>query len=472
MLRTLPRAIFWAVLLSGVTLFAQTEGEITGQVTDSSGSIIPSAKVTVTNDGTGAKRVANTDAAGIYAVPSLSPGIYTITVEASGFRTDVRRSVELQVQQTARLDFQMQVGQLSEVIEIQGGAPLIATENATVGSVIENKRIVDLPLNGRNFLQLVSLSPNVSFGFSNDSTATARLGGTRATENIAVSGQRSEFNYFTLDGVNNTDITFNSYIFLPSIDAIQEFKVQTGVFPAEFSRATGQVNVSTKPGTNAYHGALFEFLRNSSVDASNYSFTAVHPPTSLLHQNQFGFTLGGPITIPKVFNGRNRLFFMANYEALRQNQGVNQVGSVPPVAQRTGDFSGIANTIYDPATRARQSNGTITASPFPGNMIPSSRFDPISVKLLNYYPTPNVPGAGLANNYQTVPSQTNSGDQFTIRADFVESSASTWYGRYSYSNENGVTPALVPSLGLKLESYPKQATLSNIRTISPTIVNE
>ena len=163
---------------------------------------------------------------------------------------------------------------------------------------------------------------------------------------------------------------------------------------------------------------------------------------------------------------------MANYEAIRENQGVNQVGTVPSVAQRGGDFSAIANTIYDPATRARQSNGVITASAFPGNIIPQSRFDPISVKLLDYYPTPNVPGAGLANNYQTVPAQSNTTDQFTIRADFVESSASTWFGRYSYSNENGVTPSVFPALGLKLESYPKQATLSNIRTLSPTIVNE
>jgi hypothetical protein len=472
MFRKLFRAILWAALLSGGALLAQTEAEITGQITDSTGALIPAAKVTVTNDGTGAKRVASTDTAGVYAVPSLNPGMYSVSVEASGFRSEVRRAVELQIQQTARLDFQMQVGQLSEVVEIEGGAPLIATENATVGSVIENRRIVDLPLNGRNFLQLVSLSPNVSFAFSSDSTATARLGGTRATENIAVAGQRSEFNYFTLDGVNNTDITFNSYIFLPSIDAIQEFKVQTGVFPAEFGRATGQVNVSSKSGTNAYHGTLFEFLRNSSVDATNYSFTAVHPPTSELRQNQFGFTLGGPILIPKIFNGKNRLFFMANYEGLRENQGVNQVGTVPSVAQRSGDFSGIANTLFDPATRALQSNGSLTAAPFPGNTIPQSRFDPISVKLLNYYPTPNVPGAGLANNYQSVPAQTSTADQFTIRIDFIERSSSTWFGRYSYSNENGVTPSVFPALGLKLESYPKQATLSNIRTITPTIVNE
>jgi len=235
-----------------------------------------------------------------------------VKVEAQGFQSEERTGVQLQVQQTARIDFQLHVGQISEVIEVTGGAPLLTTENATVGSVIENKRIVELPLNGRNFLQLVSLSPNVSFGFGSNSTATGRQGGQRSTENIAVSGQRSEFNYFTLDGVDNTDISFNLYIFLPSIDAIQEFKVQTGVFPAEFGRATGQVNVSTKPGGNTFHGALFEFLRNSALDASAYSFTSVHPPKNPFKRNQFGFTLAGPVLIPKLFNGKNRLFFMAN----------------------------------------------------------------------------------------------------------------------------------------------------------------
>jgi hypothetical protein len=376
-------------------------------------------------------------------VPSLTPGLYSVKIEALGFQSVVRNGIELEVQQTARIDFQLQVGQISEVIEVTGGTPLLTTESATVGSVIENRRIVELPLNGRNFLQMVSLSPNVSFNFGSNSTATGRQGGQRATENIAVSGQRSEYNYFTLDGVNNTDISFNLYVFLPSIDAIQEFKVQTGIFPAEFGRATGQVNVSSKPGTNNFHGTLCEFLRNSTLDASSYSFTAVHPPKNPFKRNQYGFTLGGPVVIPKLFNGRNRLFFMANYEASRDRLGLRQVGNLPSTAMRSGDFSGVA-TIYDPTTRELQTDNTVTAQPFAGNLVPANRMSARALQLLTYYPTPKVAGAGLSANYQNTQNQRTDVDQFTIRADFIESSSSTWFGRYSYSTDLQLTPQTIP----------------------------
>jgi hypothetical protein len=451
--------------------FAQTQGEITGQVTDTTGSLIAGARVTVTNQGTSAVRAVVTTNSGVYNVPSLTPGSYSVRVEAPGFQSAVRNGIELQVEQTARIDFQLPVGQVTEVIEVTGGAPLLNTESATVGTVIENKRIVELPLNGRNFLQMVSLSPNVSFNFGSNSTATGRQGGQRSTENIAVSGQRSEFNYFTLDGINNTDISFNLYVFLPSIDAIQEFKVQTGIFPAEFGRATGQVNVSSKPGTNGFHGTLFEFLRNSALDASSYSFTAVHPPKNPFKRNQYGFTLGGPILIPKLFNGKNRLFFMANYEASRDRLGLRQVGSLPNTGMRSGDFSGLG-VIYDPATRQLQPDGTIRAQPFAGNAIPSNRMSARALQLLAYYPTPNVAGVGLSNNYQNTQNQRTDVDQFTVRADFVESAASTWFGRYSYSTDLQLTPQTIPDQGYKLLTDPKQILLSNIRTLSPSVVNE
>ncbi len=460
------------VLAMSARLCGQTQGEITGQITDSTGGLVAGAKVTVTNENTNATRVVTTNAAGIYNVPSLTPGIYVVKAEAPGFQVVVRGGVELQVQQTARIDFQMQVGQVSEVVEVTGGAPLLTTESTTVGSVIENRRIVDLPLNGRNFLQLVALSPNVSFGFGSNSTATGRQGGQRSEQNISVSGQRSEFNYFTLDGVDNTDVSFNMYIFLPSIDALQEFKVQSGIFPAEFGRATGQVNVSTKPGGNSFHGALFEFLRNSALDANNYSFTSTHPVKDPFRRNQYGFTLGGPVIVPKLLNGRNRLFFMANYEALRDRKGLRSVSSVPSAAMRNGNFSGLASAIFDPNTRARQPDGTITAAPFPGNVIPSSRFNARDVKLLEFYPLPNVPGAGLSRNYQNTEGRRFDTDQFTVRIDFVENSNSTWFGRYSYSTELQLTPGSFQKQGAKLETYPKQVLLSNVRVLSPAAVNE
>ena len=377
-MKQLSQIVFLALGLA-VAGHAQTLGEITGLVTDPSGAVIPGARVTITNDNTNAARSTTTNEAGVYSVPSLSPGMYSARAEADGFQSVVRSGVGLQVQQIARINFEMKVGQVAEVIEVSGGAPLLTTEDATVGTVIENRRIVELPLNGRSYLQLVALSPNVSFGFAPNGTAQGRQGGARSDESISISGQRAVFNYFTLDGIDNTDVSYNLYLFLPSIDALQEFKVQTGIFPAEFGRATAQINVSTKSGTNQFHGALFEFLRNSALDANNYSFTSVHPVKDPFKRNQFGFTVGGPIV-------KDRLFFMTNYEGLRDRKGLRTVATVPDNTMRAGDFSGISSIIYDPATRQRQTDGTITATPFANNMIPSSRWDPKTQQLLEFYP--------------------------------------------------------------------------------------
>ena len=197
---------------------------------------------------------------------------------------------------------------------------MIVTENATVGTVIENKRIVELPLNGRNYLQLVSLAPNVSTGFSTQGQAGARQGGIRAAQTISVAGQRTNFNHYTLDGVENTDPNFNTFVVMPSVDALQEFKVQTGIYPAEFGRQTTQINVLTKSGTNQYHGTAFEFLRNDKLDATSYAFTSLRPVKDPFKWNQYGFTLAGPVWLPKIFNGKDKLFFMGNYESLPQTR--------------------------------------------------------------------------------------------------------------------------------------------------------
>lgn len=310
----------------------------------------------------------------------------------------------------------------------------------------------------------------MSYGFGSDGTATSRLGGTRANENIAVAGGRAEDNYYTLDGVSDTDVSYNSYTFLPSIDAIQEFKIQTGVYPAEYGRGLGQVNISTISGTNALHGALFEFVRNSSTDALSYCFSIPCVPSALLHQNQFGFTVGGPVYIPKVFNGRDKLFFVANYEGFRFTQGQSYVGNVPTTAERAGDFTGF-NTIYDPATRLLMPGGAVTAQPFYGNMIPHDRFDPDASKLLPYIPLPT--GAELVNNYADVLNDTEDDNQFTARIDYDQSSKSRWFGRYSFSNESSIIPdSPIIQTTDRLTSHPKQFVFSNIRTISPTTLNQ
>src|SRR5579864_124211 len=383
-------ALAAGLLLAG-PVFSQTVGEITGVVTDASGGVVASATVTVTNPQTNFTRAVTTNTSGVYNFPALQPGIYNIKAELQGFQTEVRNGVELQVQQVARIDFQLRLGAVAETIEIAGGAPLLNSENASLGTVIDGQRIVDLPLNGRNFLALVSESPNVSAGFNTNGgtstgAASTRLGGDRANQSFAVSGSRREYNNYSIDGVTNTEPNYNAYLFLPSIDAIQEFKVQTGIYSAEFGRGIGQVNVSTKSGTNEYHGTLFEFLRNSSLDARPFGFTTVVPQKSPFKQNQYGFTVGGLLSIPKLYNAKDKLFFMSNFEGLRSRQQIQQVYTTAPAIFRTGNFSSIQrNTVIrDPLNRDAGGNKL----PFPNNVIPQAEISTIPQMLLQYFPLP------------------------------------------------------------------------------------
>ena len=460
------------VLLLGQAAFGQTLGSMAGEVRDASGAIVPGATISATNTGTNAARTSITNDTGAYAFPSLPPGVYSVKAEKSGFKTAIRNSIEIQVQQNARIDFQFEVGQVAETVEVTSSAELIVTENATVGTVIENKRIVELPLNGRNYLSLVALAPNVSQGFSGQGQANGRQGGIRAQQTISVAGQRTNFNHYTLDGVENTDPNFNTFVVMPSIDALQEFKVQTGVYPAEFGRQTTQINVLTKSGTNQYHGTAFEFLRNDKLDATQYAFTALRPVKNPFKWNQYGFTLGGPAWLPKVFNGKDKLFFMANYEAFRKRESANALYSLAPAAFQTGNFSALlpGKAIYDPNSHVKQADGSITATPFVGNIIPANRIDPISKKFLQqYYAIPTLPG--VTNNYSPAQSRPVNRDQFILRMDYVESPKSMWAGRYSWGDENEATPGLNQNGG-KLITNLEQYMGSNTRVISPTVVTE
>lgn len=470
MLRS-PLALCAGMFLAGLSVHAQTFGEISGIVSDASGGAVSEAAIKLTNANTNAVRQTASNQVGEYSFPSLAPGTYRMRVEKQGFKADQTGDVEVQVQQSVRLDFALQLGQVSESVVVEANAAQLQAENATVGTVIENKRIVELPLNGRNFLQLVALAPNVTVSSGQAGQAGARQGGDRAAQSISVAGQRTMFDYFTLDGVSNTDPNFNTYVVLPSIDALEEFKIQTGVYPAEFGHNTTQINVLTKSGGNKYHGTLFEFLRNDVLDAKPYSFTTNHPPKNPFKWNQYGFTLSGPVVIPKLFNGRDRLFFMTNYESFRQRQSSQAIYTVPTSAMTGGDFSGIANTIYDPITRAKQADGTITASPFPGNVIPKSRFDPISVKLLPYYQVANLQTAKINSNFVRPSAAPINKDQFIARMDFNESSKSQWSGRYSWGDENQANEGLNLD-GTKVVTNFEQYMGSNTRSITPSTVNE
>jgi len=459
------RKVLWVVvvslLLAAGLASAQTFGQITGRVVDASGGVLPGASITVTNPQTGVAATEPANSAGVYVFPTLLPGTYNVKVELQGFQSAVRNSVELQTQQTVRLDFSLAIGTIAETVEIVGSSPMINTEDTAIGTVIDNRRIVDLPLNGRNFLQLVSLTPNVSASFADAGQSGTRQGGDRSAQQLSISGGRREWNYYTLDGMNNTDVNFNSYILLPSIDALQEFKIQSGIYSAEFGRGIGQVNVTTKSGTNAYHGTVWEFLRNNKLDALPYAFGSDTPKSSPFRWNQFGFTLGGPVRIPHLIDGRNKLFFMGNYEGFRLRNQKETLFSVPSAAMRRGDFSERSATIRDPLTNA----------PFPGNIIPMSRLSPISLALLDYYPLPNQPTLGLANNFNAVNRNRTDKDQINVRVDFTESSKSSWYGRYGWTDEGQFTGGIRLNGGT-VATRAQQALIDNTRVLSASLVNE
>jgi hypothetical protein len=461
----MPRRALGVVVglfLLGTPGYAQTLGTITGEVKDASGATIPGATVTAQNVATNAARSQQSNEVGAFTFPAMPPGEYVVKAELQGFRT-AQHTVELHVEQTLRVSFTMEIGGITETTEVSGVAPLLTTENATVGTVIENRRIVELPLNGRNYLSLIALSPNVSAGFAGAGQAGDRQGGSRANQQISISGQRREFNYYTLDGVDNTDVNFNTYIFLPSVDALEEFKVQTGIYSAEFGRAAGQVNVVTKSGSNAFHGTVFEFHRNDKFDARPYAFTAAQaaaekPP---FKWHQFGYTATGPVLT-------NRLFFMSNWEGYKDNKTFLTPFTVPTLAMRSGDFSAVANQLLDPATCTVVGSAR-TCQPFVGNRIPTGRFNPLSQKLLEFYPEPNA--AGTENNYIARQDRVIDRKQYTQRIDFVQSTKSNWMGRYSYSHDDEVTPALKLN-GSKLLNTIHQGMIGNTYTLSPTVLNE
>jgi len=336
-------------------------------------------------------------------------------------------------------------------------------------------------LNGRSFFSLVALSPNVTYGFTPAQQASSRLGGSRSTLTISMSGARATWSNYTLDGITNTDVDFNTYILQPSVDALQEFKVQSGIYPAEFGREAGQVNVSTRPGSNQYHGTMFEFLRNNALDARNYDFSSAtrsatnpSPASTPYRQNQYGYTLGGPVRIPKLFNGTNRLFFMSNFEGFNSRTTTTSLATTLTAAMRNGDFSAVPTALQDPLSRT----GTfpsIVSSPFPGNQIPASRIDKNSQLLMSrFFPLPNQPAAaGLPlRNYQYLSKTPVDKDNVTERIDLNESSKSQWFGRYSWTDESTLTPGITSNDGQTLYTRAGQWVASNVRTISPTKVNE
>jgi len=322
-----------------------TTAELSGSVTDPSGAAIGKVKVTATNTGTGLSHEAVTDDAGSYLITQLPPGSYNLSAAAPGFRKTVQNNVTLEVSQRAGVDFKMQLGQVNETVEVQAAPPLLESQSSTLGNVVTERLVEDLPLNGRNFVTLAILTPGVNgTGFSTGGTI---MSGTRPDDRrpgseLFSNGNREGDNNFLYDGIDNNERLTISIVLRPAVEAVREFKVQTSLYAADVGRNSGAVvDVVTKSGTNGLHGSAFEFLRNSAMDARSY-FNTKGTPFPSFRYNQFGFSIGGPVMIPHVYNGKNRTFFFADYEGFRRDSLNTILASVPTAAMRVGNFSGIA----------------------------------------------------------------------------------------------------------------------------------
>jgi hypothetical protein len=389
MLSVIALSLFF---LGGTTSVGQTDtGSIAGTVTDPSGAVVPGVKVTIVAVATNQQRILTTDTGGRYSSGPLRPAEYKVEAERAGFKHMVSKSIVLEIQQTAVMDLTMEVGGVQEQVTVSEAPPLIQTADASQGSVIEQERVSSMPLNGRDYLQLALLSEGTlpPPGQARNATGSNNTDDSRAG-GFSTGGVRTTDNSYLLDGFdNNTDDTSfdlnQAEVVKPSVDAIQEFKVQTNSFPAEFGRsAGGVVNLTLKSGTNQLHGTAYDFVRNEKLDARNYFNNSKQPPYK---RNDFGFSLGGPVIKDKAF------FFFA-WENLVLRETSTDVNTIPTAAMRQGDFSALSVPIYDPQT---YNSATNTRTPFSGNLIPSNRFDPVAKQLINLYPVPQ--NTNLSSNY-------------------------------------------------------------------------
>lgn len=433
------RALFTMLAILPSMALAQTStGAIGGTVIDGSGAIMPAVHVTARNMGTGDKRTTTTNELGVFLFPALPPGAYEVAAEREGFKRVVRSDIALSVQDSIRLELAMAVGSISERVEVTGELPLLATATSSLGQVVDNKKIVDIPLNGRNTLALVTLTAGVQpLGNFGGVTAT---GNAYASGNYSVSGSRGLSSEVIIDGAPANASLFTAPIIVPSVDAVEEFKVQTSTYSAEFGRsAGGVVNVVMKSGTNSFHGNLYEFFRNRVLDGNGYTNNMYGRRSPVYIYNMFGGTLGGPVKIPKIYDGKDRTFFFTSYEGFRQRSGITNIYTLPTMEERAGDFSqtftsaGQPVVIYDALTTRLADNGAYTREAFPGNRIPQNRIDKVGAKLMTYFPTPNLPGDRYTHvrNFISSGGATNLSDQVNVRIDHQISPANRLFGRYS-----------------------------------------
>jgi outer membrane receptor protein involved in Fe transport len=435
-MKSLALLIAW----SGSASFAYGQavtGTIYGFVTDATQASVAGAKVTAVNVNTNYTREMQTQADGSFRFPSLPLGEYRLITEQPGFSTVTQEGITLQVDQQLRVDVTLKVGNVAEKLEVTAEAPLVNSTNAETSEVIDRRRVEMLPLNGRNFVQLLQLTTGTTPGATGDTQNNLVINQFRGSTAFTANGMPTRYNNFVLDGVDNNESAWNSggIVLMPVIDAIQEFKVATGNFSSEFGRAAGGVvSVQTRSGTNEFHGNLFEFFRNSALDANDFFNNANNRRRPAFRQNQFGGTFGGPIK-------RNKLFFFADYQGTRQVRALTYLASVATGAARQGDFSStLFGQIYDPATTRPNPAGGSIRDPFPNRRIPETRFDPLARNFIAFMPRANTNTGAIANNFINNPSWNRQGDQGDIRVDYNLGSKGALFTRYSRDHANQIFP--------------------------------
>ena len=451
-------------------------GSIVGAVRDASGAVVIGATVTVRNTETGIAHVVKSNSEGQYVVTLLQPGTYSVTVERQGFKKAVQPAFKLDVNQTARVDITLAVGSVSESVEVTAAEPLVESQTSSLGQVVEETRVHSLPLNGRNFVELSYLTPGVNSGPSGIVQQGSIPENERGSGAIQANGLTATNNNFLLNGFDNNEQQIGFEVIQPSIDAIQEFKVQTNNFGADIGHGGAVVNVVLKSGTNQFHGSAFEFLRNSAMDAKNY-FDPADFPIPAFKQNQFGGTFGGPII-------KNRTFFFGDYQGTRIRQSQTDLSIVPSVAERGGNFSDLltgqltpagfdTGQIFDPAS----TTAGLTRTPFKNNIIPASSLDPAALKVINLFPAPNRPN-GQGFNFVYNPVLINNQDSFDIRVDHQLTPQDSFFGTFSFGNVDNQRPDPFPGLAGggffsgHVKNLARSAGLSDVHTFSSNKINE
>ena len=438
-MRHVLRAVL-ALALFAVSVFGQAlSGTVVGTVTDSAGAVVPGAKVILTNEGTRFTRTVETNQSGQYVAYSFPTGRITLTVEQAGFQKLIRSGVQLTAADTLTVDLQLQVGSVQETVQVMAEATLLQTQSATVSSLVSNQQILEMPLNGRSFTQLITIMP----GTASASPALTTGGGygMRANTSISINGSQSGNNSYLVDGMYNKGLWLNNLVIVPTIDSIQEVRVMSSNFSAQYGDSAGAVTVAqSKSGTNDFHGSAYEFLRNDKLDANTFFNNRSGIAKTTLRRNEFGGTLGGPIR-------KDKTFIFGDYQGIRLRQPTTTISTIPTLNQvnmvKTGDFSALGTQIYDPYSTATSSTGVVTRVPFAGNQIPVSRLDPAAVKLIGLLPAPTA--AASTRNYAYTASNAQRTDQFDVRADQNVGAADRLFLKFSYDNSYRLTPGSIPA---------------------------